>query len=160
MTATQAGSILVTGAAGGLGTALVSRITTTELSAYYGIYTARDPSHTPSLDGILTRAKASGHDFTVAALDLSTPAKVREFAADINARVASGKLPTIHALILNAGFQDASDVTLSADGVDMSFAVNHLGNWLLALLLLQSMDKEKGRIVVVSSWSHEYVPYW
>jgi NAD(P)-dependent dehydrogenase (short-subunit alcohol dehydrogenase family) len=33
----------------------------------------------------------------------------------------------------------------------MSFAVNYLGHWLLAVLLLQSMDTEVGRVVWMSS---------
>jgi NAD(P)-dependent dehydrogenase (short-subunit alcohol dehydrogenase family) len=41
------------------------------------------------------------------------------------------------------------------DGFDMSFASNYLGHWLLTLLLLQSIDRECGRIVVLGSITHE-----
>lgn len=37
----------------------------------------------------------------------------------------------------------------------MTWQVNFLANQLLTLLLLQSMDKEKGRILLIGSWSHE-----
>lgn len=38
----------------------------------------------------------------------------------------------------------------------MSWQVNYLANQLLLLLLLQSMDKEQGRILFIGSWTHEY----
>lgn len=44
---------------------------------------------------------------------------------------------------------------MTEDGYETSWQVNFLANQLLALLLLQSMDKEKGRILIVGSWSHE-----
>ncbi len=39
----------------------------------------------------------------------------------------------------------------------MSFQVNYLAHFLFTLLLLQSMDKTHGRIVVIGSWTHESV---
>src|SRR5947209_1674379 len=62
--------------------------------------------------------------------------------------------PPLRALILNAAFQEATTQTLTEDKRDMTFAVNYLANFLLVLLLLRSMDEEYGRIVFVSSWSH------
>ena len=41
------------------------------------------------------------------------------------------------------------------DGFDVTFAANYLGHWLLTLLLLESMNKEAGRIIVIGSQSHE-----
>lgn len=48
-------------------------------------------------------------------------------------------------------------VSNGSDGerLEMMFAVNHLANFLLALLLLESMDREQGRIVLVSSHAHD-----
>jgi NAD(P)-dependent dehydrogenase (short-subunit alcohol dehydrogenase family) len=45
---------------------------------------------------------------------------------------------------------------MTEDGYEMTWQVNYLSNLVLALLLLRSMDKEKGRILIVGSWSHEY----
>lgn len=36
---------------------------------------------------------------------------------------------------------------------ETSFGINYLSNFVLALLLLESMDKYLGRIVVLSSWT-------
>lgn len=67
--------------------------------------------------------------------------------------------------MLNAGFQDFGkqqwvqvlDDDDDNKGIDVTFAANYLGHWLLVLLLLESMDKEHGRIVVIGSQSHECV---
>lgn len=64
-------------------------------------------------------------------------------------------MPPIRALILNAGVLDFGKQTWTSDGFDVTFASNYLGHWLLTLLLLQSMDKEAGTIVVIGSQMHE-----
>ena len=70
-------------------------------------------------------------------------------------RVSAGEIPPIRALILNAGFQDFGKQSWTDNKLDTTFAANYLGHWLLTLLLLQSMDKEAGRIVLVGSQAHE-----
>ncbi|TVY33466.1 hypothetical protein LOCC1_G007634, partial [Lachnellula occidentalis] len=91
---------------------------------------------------------------------LSSLAAIRERAAEINARVADGTWAPIRALVLNGAWQEANEKTLRAqtlseDGLEGHFAINYLANFLFVLLLLRSMDKEHGRIVLVSSWSHD-----
>lgn len=46
---------------------------------------------------------------------------------------------------------------MTDDGLEMTWHINYLANFLLSLLLLQSMDKKDGRILLVSSWTHEYI---
>ncbi|KAF2477175.1 uncharacterized protein BDR25DRAFT_339170 [Lindgomyces ingoldianus] len=79
---------------------------------------------------------------------------VRKVAAEINERVAAGIIPRIHAIILNAGYEEFEKQTWTEDGLDTTFATNYLGHWLLTVLLLQSMDREIGRVLWISSWSH------
>ena len=67
----------------------------------------------------------------------------------------SGSLLPIRALVLNAATQHTSGLTFTNEGLESHFGVNYLSNFLLVLLLLQSMDKENGRIVIVSSWTHD-----
>lgn len=150
------GTILVTGANGGLGSAIISQIVqSTEYASLHGIYTVRASSSASALQAVLDGSTVQQQNHEVLELDLSQLADVRRFAADINARVASGRLPPIQALALNAGFQEHATQTNSGDGMDMTFQVNYLSHFLLAALLLQSMDKEKGRILVIGSWLHE-----
>ncbi|KAI0394220.1 putative short-chain dehydrogenase [Xylariaceae sp. FL0594] len=147
------GSILITGANGGLGSALVEQITShPELSAYHGLYTVRDSAKSHSLTSMLERGGTHPHD--IVPLDLTKLDNVRRVAENINGRVAVGEIPPIRALILNAGFQDFGNQSWTDDGLDTTFAANYLGHWLLTLLLLKSMDKA-GRIVVIGSQSHD-----
>lgn len=44
---------------------------------------------------------------------------------------------------------------MSDDGFEMTWQVNFLANFVLSLLLLQSMDEREGRILIIGSWSHE-----
>ncbi|KAI1778633.1 NAD(P)-binding protein [Hypoxylon cercidicola] len=145
-------TIVLTGANGSLGVSIVSNIvSTSELAAHHGVYTARNADTATSLHGVLK----TSHSHEVRSLDLSCLADVRKVATTINARVAAGEIPTIRALILNAGYVEYNTQQWTEDGLDMSFVSNYLGHWLLTLMLLQSMDREMGRIVVLSSWSYD-----
>lgn len=85
---------------------------------------------------------------------------MRSLAEDVNAKVAKGELGPIRALVLNAGWQDANAETLkprmfTREGYEGHFGINYLANFLLVLRLLQSIDKKEGRIVLVSSYTHD-----
>lgn len=148
------GTIVATGANGGLGTAIVQSIVARpELAAYHGVYTVRDVATATSLQLALKASKFHPHD--IQPLDLSKLSSVREAAATINAKVSAGKIPRIRALILNAGYREPQGQTWTESGLDIAFTSNYLGHWLLVLLLLQSMDWELGRVVIVGGWVHE-----
>jgi NAD(P)-dependent dehydrogenase (short-subunit alcohol dehydrogenase family) len=86
-------------------------------------------------------------DFFVA--DLSSQQEVRKLAEEVKS-----KLNKLDVLINNAGatFQH---FRLSADTIEMSFATNHLGYFLLTNLLLDLLKKSvPARIVNVASHSH------
>lgn len=89
-------------------------------------------------------------------LDLSSMASVRKFASGFN----SSALP-LNILINNAGIC-APPFTLSKDNIELQFATNHLGHFLLTDLLLDTMkktateSKKEGRIINVSSDGHGY----
>ncbi|UKZ66648.1 uncharacterized protein TrAtP1_007819 [Trichoderma atroviride] len=110
------GTILVTGANGGLGSAIVQNIISTPdlASNYAGIYAVRKAATAMTLQGVLRRAPLDHRHETVE-IDLGSLASVRKTAADINARVAKGDLPKIRALILNAGYSDYANLVSGAD---------------------------------------------
>lgn len=154
-----AGSILITGANGGLGSAVASQIATTpSLQGYYGVYTVRDAASAPALDAALSGARGgtstSAHSYEKVSLDLSRLDSVRKVAVDIKSRIEAGQIPPIRALVLNAGVEEFTTQTWTEEGLDKTFATNYLSHWLLTLLLLGSMDREKGRIIWITSWSH------
>jgi NAD(P)-dependent dehydrogenase (short-subunit alcohol dehydrogenase family) len=78
--------------------------------------------------------------------DMSSLASVRELAAQVQQRC-----PRLDVLVNNAGAAVPSR-TLSADGIEMTLAANHLGPSLLTLLLLDRLESSApSRIVNVSS---------
>lgn len=89
-------------------------------------------------------------------LDLSSLASVRNFASNYN----SLGLP-LNLLINNAGIM-ATPFALSKDKIELQFATNHVGHFLLTNLLLDTMKKtaresrKEGRIVNVSSRRHKF----
>jgi NAD(P)-dependent dehydrogenase (short-subunit alcohol dehydrogenase family) len=83
-------------------------------------------------------------------LDLASPGSVRQLAKEIDAR----DLP-LRALVCNAGLQ-FNRLQRSQDGHEMTFAVNHLGHFLLVNLLLERLRRRApARIVVVASGVHD-----
>lgn len=154
MMASDNGTILLTGANGGLGTAIVDAIVSRpELSRRHGIYTVRDASTAFALQTALGGTNSHPHD--IISLELSNLENIRQVAAVVNAKVSAGEIPPVRALILNAAYRQQQGQTRTESGLDIAFATNYLGHWLLVMLLLQSMDQESGRIVVLGSWVHE-----
>lgn len=87
-------------------------------------------------------------------LDLSSIASVRNFASEY---ISLG-LP-LNILINNAGVFKWKSM-LSKDNIELNFATNHLGHFLLTNLLLETMkntvreSNKEGRIINVSSTAH------
>ena len=99
------GTVLITGANGGLGSAFTSQfLQSPEASIYTGLFAVRNPSTATTLHSILSKSpNATQHE--AIALDISTLASVRSAAKIINDRVSSGSLPPIRALVLNAAIR-------------------------------------------------------
>ncbi|KAI0118251.1 putative short-chain dehydrogenase [Nemania sp. FL0031] len=136
------GTVLLTGANGGLGSAIARQLASQQqFAGYHSLYTAIEPER-------------SSHSCDVVSLNLADLDNVRDVARAINTRVSDGEIPPIKAIILNAGFQDFGKQVWT-DGFDTTFIANYLGHWLLTLLLLKSIDKSSGRIVVIGSQSHD-----
>jgi NAD(P)-dependent dehydrogenase (short-subunit alcohol dehydrogenase family) len=88
----------------------------------------------------------------VVACDLASLAAVRQCAETIERTRADR--PPIAALICNAGSQTVSGLAFSQDGYEVTFAVNHLGHFLL-VDLLRPMLAPRCRIVIVASGTHD-----
>src|SRR6202022_178747 len=152
------GTVLVTGANGGLGTAFVSQFLNAS-TPYFGLFTVRSLAG-PSSNSLKNLVSSTNQPNAIMPLDLGNLASVRAFANDVNEQVASSKIPKIRSLVLNAAAQETRRQTYTTDGLEMTFEVNYLANFLLVLLLLKSMDPDVGRIVIVSSFSHDPEYIW
>jgi NAD(P)-dependent dehydrogenase (short-subunit alcohol dehydrogenase family) len=84
-------------------------------------------------------------------VDLASLDQVRRFADAVEAALGEG---AIDSLILNAGLQFADAAHRSADGLEMTFAVNHLAHYLLLRRLLPRIA-EGGTILLTSSGTHD-----
>jgi len=138
-------TVVVTGATSGIGLeAAVSLATQGARTVLVG----RNPAKTAA--AVETVRKRSGSAAVESALcDFSTQASVRKLAADLR-----GRCERIHVLVNNAGGVSAQR-TLTADGIESTFAVNHLGYFLLTNLLLDVLRASApARIVNVASVAH------
>lgn len=86
-------------------------------------------------------------------LDLSSLDSVRKFASMVNATEER-----LDVLIHNAGMTtDASGLFMTQDNLELQFATNHFGPFLLTHLLMDLLKKSApSRIVVVSSVMHHF----
>jgi retinol dehydrogenase-12 len=96
-------------------------------------------------------ARTGSRDATVMLADLASQGAIRKLAADY---LASGR--SLHVLINNAGVVNMKR-TLTADGIEETFAVNHLAYFLLTHLLLERLNESApARIVNVASDAHKF----
>ena len=138
---------IVTGGNGGLGYEC-ARVIAAVSPQWQVIIASRD--HTKSEEAVRSIIAETGNS-NVASIELNLGSldSVRRFAGDFAARA----LPPIGAIVCNAGIQTVRELTYSEEGYETTFAVNHLGHFLLVNLLLPHLSK-RARIVMVSSGTH------
>ena len=133
--------ILITGANTGIG-----RSTAMQLAARGAgvVLSCRSEERTrPVLDAI----RSSGGEAHFVPLDLADFASVRACAEKV---VAMGR--RLDVLINNAGL--AGHRGLTKDGFELTFGTNHLGHFLLTMLLGPGLRAARARVVTVSSQAH------
>lgn len=138
-------TVLVTGATSGIG------LETTIALARGGarlLLAARDPGR-----GAAARQQVLGEapraEVEVVDLDLASLASVRTCAADV-----AGRVEQLDVLVNNAGAVFGERRT-TEDGFEATFAVNHLGPYLLTRLLLPTLHAAPAaRVVTVASTAH------
>ena len=87
-------------------------------------------------------------------LDLASLDSVRSAAGEVCRLIAAGKISSLDALLCNAGAQFQGPISYSKDGYEETFAINHLGHFLLVHLLLDSIT-QNGRVVFTASGTHD-----
>jgi NAD(P)-dependent dehydrogenase (short-subunit alcohol dehydrogenase family) len=144
--ATMNGKIyLVTGATNGIGKAAAQALA--QMGATV-VIVGRDAQKTARVtEEIKLTSGNQNVDFLLA--DLSSQQDVRRLADEFKSKYSH-----LHVLLNNAGGTFATR-QLSADGIEMTFALNHLAYFLLTNMLLETMKASApARIINVSSDAH------
>ena len=138
-------TVLITGATGGIGKA--TAVGLARLGARVGI-TGRDLARAEAVAADI-RAAADNPVVDAFAADMSSQAEVRRLAREV-----LDAYPRLDVLVNNVGgFWTHRHVT--ADGLEHTFALNHLAPFLLTLLLLDRLEASApARIVTVASGAH------
>ena len=136
--------ILVTGATNGVGRAAARELVRRGATAWI---VARDRRRGEETLDELRRAGGAAPALFVA--DLSSQAEVRRLAEEVKART-----DRLHVLLNNAG-AIFLERRLSPEGIELTFALNHLGYFLLTDLLRDLIVRSApARIVTVASIGH------
>ena len=134
-------NIIVTGGTDGIGLALVKKLLEKEHSVYIVGKNAEKGN------SVLNQLKNSKLDFFQC--DLSEKSEIKKLLQSLN------KIPSIDVLINNAG-SIFDKRTLTKEGIEKTFALNHLSYMQLSLGLLSKLESSADpRIVNVSSNAHK-----
>jgi len=138
--------VLITGATNGIG--LAAAVALAGQGAELAIV-ARDPERGRAAAERIRAAGGGGTVVDVLEADLSSQASVRRLAAE-----ALDRYSRLEVLVNNAGAIFGSR-QLSEDGIEMTWAVNHLAPFLLTNLLLDRLrESAPARVVTTSSGAH------
>jgi NAD(P)-dependent dehydrogenase (short-subunit alcohol dehydrogenase family) len=139
-------NVLITGATSGIG--LEAAVTLATQGARLALV-GRDPARTTqALEEVKHRSGSSQIESFLC--DFSSQTQIRKLSANVHSR-----FDRLNVLINNAGGVFKCR-TVTEDGIEATFAVNHLGYFLLTHLLLDLLEKgAPARIVNVASVGHK-----
>lgn len=135
-------TVVVTGSTSGIGRE--TALALARLGAHVVVH-GRDEA---AGESVVVEANETDGSAAFVGTDFSTTDAVRDFAENIRAETDS-----VDVLVNNAGGL-FSEGRLTGEGVEYTFAVNHLGPYVLTAELLPLLRDSAGRVVVTSSGAH------
>lgn len=135
-------TVVITGASAGLGFAVALSCAGSGASV---VMISRDPVRGEAAAGRVRAVAAAGAEVTFEQCDMSSLAQVRKTAGRIGAA-----RPSIDALVLNAGVLPQQRL-VTDDGIELAWATNVIGPYLLEHLLLDRLEAASGRVIHVTS---------
>lgn len=145
--------VLITGATGGIG--LAAALDLARRGAKLAIV-ARSEARARDAVRQIQAASSSEAEVDVLLADLASQASVRRLASE-----ALERYPRLEVLVNNAGAVN-SQRRITDDGVELTWAVNHLAPFLLTTLLLDRIRASApARVVTTSSGAHQgaHIPF-
>lgn len=138
---------IVTGASAGIGQAIAQGLAA---RGAHVVLVCRNRARAEAAQHAIRTATGNA-TIDIALADLSSQAEIRRLAQEL-----LGRYPRIHALCNNAGVVNMKR-TVTVDGIETVFAVNHLAYFLLTQLLLPRLvESAPARIVNVASDAHHW----
>ena len=140
----EGGTAVVTGGNSGIGAVTAKTLALTGMKV---ILCARNPTSAQKVVDEI--APGCRDNVEIQQLDLSDMASIDAAAEAIKARGVP-----IDVLVNNAGILSPLKRTVTAQDIELTFGVNHVGHHMLTRLLLPTLRPDGGRIVTVASEAH------
>ena len=142
-------TFLVTGGNAGIGLETVKQVAKQGATV---VFTSRNLAVGTDLADKINAGLTLGNKVEAMQLNLVDLNSVKTFAASFKQ-----KYKNLHVLINNAGIMNLPKLEKSKEGVELQFATNHLGHFLLTYLLLDVLKvSQPSRNICVSSSYHYY----
>ena len=155
MSEITSGTVLITGPTGGLGRPATMAMAGRPEAERPDLLLVGRPGN--ALAGVAAEARAAGATAREIGCDLASLADVHAAAETVKELLGSGVVRPLRALIANAGLSVVDTRNASADGYELTFAVNYLAHAQLIGDLLDSFATP-ARIVLVGS--NTYYANW
>jgi NAD(P)-dependent dehydrogenase (short-subunit alcohol dehydrogenase family) len=146
--------LVMTGATNGIG--LAAAVELARRGARLAIVARDEAKGRESAERIRIAGANGGGDVEVLLADLSSQAQVRRLAGEVLERY-----PRVDVLINNAGAMFARRRT-TEDGIELTWALNHLAPFLLTTLLLERLQESApARVITTASDAHRgsHIPF-
>ncbi|GAA4397757.1 SDR family NAD(P)-dependent oxidoreductase [Tsukamurella soli] len=155
MDSIASGTVLITGPTGGLGRATALAMARRSAGERPDLILVGRPGR--GLDAVAADARAAGATVHEVGCDLADLAQVRRATQQVRELLASGATRPLRAVIANAGVGVADTHKTSADGFELTFAVNYLAHAQLIGGLLADLHTPARVVLLGSNTYHQNV---
>jgi len=153
MTTSTAGTVLITGPSGGLGRATALALAARPAADRPDLLLVGRPG--PAMTDVSDRVRTAGATVRVIECDLAKLSDVRAAGRQARELLDAGAVGPLRALVANAGVSVADTHRSSADGYELTFAVNHLAHAQLIGDLLTSLAAPARVVLLGSNTYHQ-----
>jgi NAD(P)-dependent dehydrogenase (short-subunit alcohol dehydrogenase family) len=142
-------TFVMTGATRGLGKAAAIELLRGSPDLHLAMLCRSDPARAAAE----LRRQSGNPNVSATIADLSSAASIQAAAGALLSELESQSLPRLAGLVGNAGVQMTSATAITADGIEMTFGVNVVANYLLIDALREQLEPP-ARIVLTTSDTH------